>query len=63
MMDFVVLTASFTVALVLGSIIMTVLMFVLMCNDKVMPWLLKVYMKSMEKSMKNFEDELKDLGA
>ena len=63
MMDFVVLTASFTVALVLGSIIMTVLMFVLMCNDKVMPWLLKVYMKSMEKSMKNFEDDLKDLGA
>lgn len=63
MMDFVVLTASFTVALVLGSIIMTVLMFVLMCNEKVMSWLLKVYMKSMEKSMKNFEDELKDLGA
>lgn len=63
MMDFVMMTASFTVAMVLGSVIMTGLTFVLMCNGKVMTWLLKVYMKSMEKSMKNFEDVFEDLGA
>lgn len=63
MMDFMVLTVSFTVAMVLASALMTVALFALMCNAKVMTWLMKVYMKALEKSMKNFDDVYKDLGA
>lgn len=63
MMEFVVLTLSFTVAMVLASVLMTVALFALMCNAKVMTWLMKVYMNAIEKSMKNFDDEFKDLGA
>lgn len=63
MMNFMVLTVSFTVAMLLASTIMTVAMFALMCNGKVMTYLMKVYMKAMEKSMKNFEDTFEDLGA
>jgi hypothetical protein len=63
MMNFLVMTMSFTVAMLLVSVIMTVAMFALMCNGKFMAWLMKVYMKAMEKSMKNFEDVFEDLGA
>lgn len=63
MMNFMMLTVSFTVAMVLASVLMTVVVFALMCNAKVMTWLMKVYMKALEKSMNNFEEELKDLGA
>ena len=63
MMTFVVLTASFALAILLASIIMTVLIYTLMCNSEVMAWLVHKYMKAMEKSMEDFEKKFEDLGA
>ena len=63
MMNFVVLTLSFTVAMLLASVIATVGLFALMGNGKIMAWLTKKYMKILEKSVKNFEDSFEDLGA
>lgn len=63
MMNFMVLTVSFTVAMVVASVVMTVAGFALMCNGKAMTWVMKIYMNALEKSMKNFEEDLKDLGA
>lgn len=62
MMNFLVLTLSLTVAMVLASVILTAAMFMLASNAKVMTWLMNYYMKMLEKSMKNFEKEM-DLGA
>lgn len=61
MMEFVMLTVSLTVAMLLAGVIMTVAVFALMCNAKFMTWLMKYYMNALEKSMKNFDDL--DLGA
>lgn len=63
MMNFLVLTLSITVAMVLAMVIWTVGLFALMCNGKFMAWTVKMYMKMLEKSMKNFEDNFEDLGA
>lgn len=63
MMNFVVLTLSFTVAMLLASVIATVGLFALMGNGKFMTWFVKWYMKVLEKSVKNFEDSFEDLGA
>ena len=60
MMNFMVLTVSFTVAMLLAGVIMTVAVFALMCNGKAMMWLMKVYMKALEKSMKNLDDVFKE---
>lgn len=64
MMNFIVMTLSFTVAMVLAGVIMTVAMFALMLNGKAVAWFMKVYLKAVEKSM-NKLDKLfeEDLGA
>lgn len=61
MMNFVLLTVSFIIALVLAGVIWTVGVFVLMSNAKFMQWVTKHYMKMLEKSVENFEKTLEDL--
>lgn len=63
MMNFVVLTISLTVAMLLASVIATVALFALMGNAKVMTWITKKYVRMLEKTIKNFEDNFEDLGA
>lgn len=64
MMNFIVMTLSFTVALVLAGVIMTTAMFALMLNGKAVTWFMKVYLKSLEKSMNELDKLFKeDLGA
>ena len=63
MINFLVMTMSFTLAMVLASVIVTVAMFALMCNGKFIAWTTKVYMKAMEKSMSKLEKVFEDLGA
>lgn len=61
MMDFIIMTLSFMVALMLSSTILTVIMFKLAGNAKVIKWLTNYYMKQMTTIFKNFDDM--DLGA
>lgn len=63
MMNFAVLTISFTVAILLAGVISTVAMFALMGSQKCVEWLTKFYMKMLEKSMKNLEKSFEDIGA
>lgn len=56
MMNLLVLTVSFTLAILLSGVIFTVAMFALMGNGRVIKWLMEYYMKQIEKSMKYFED-------
>ena len=59
MMDFLMLTVSFTLAMVLAGVISTVAMFALMSNAKAMNWIMNYYVKQLEKSTQNFEETLK----
>lgn len=63
MMNFIALTLSVAVAIVLASVISMVLMFALMCNTKFVAWVIKMYMKVLEKSMKNLNDAFENLDA
>lgn len=64
MMDFVILTLSFTIGMLLASVISVVVMFQLMGNAKVMKWCTNYYVKMFEKSLDNLDkEESKDLGA
>ena len=56
-MEFIMTTISFMVAFVLASVLLTVAVFALMTNVRVMRWLTNYYMKVMEKTFKNFEDK------
>lgn len=56
MMGFMLLTLSFTVAILLAGVISTVVLFKLMGNKKFVKWLMNYYMKQIEQSMKAFED-------
>lgn len=55
MMNLLVLTVSFTLAILLAGVISTVALFALMGNGKFVKWLMGFYMKQIEKSMKYFE--------
>ena len=59
---FITLTISFTVSMVLASIITPVIMIKLMGNPKVMNWIMNYYIKTMDKVIKHFEEK-EDLGA
>ena len=61
MMNFLTMTLSVTVGMTLGVFVSMVLMLALMTNHKVMSWLLKYYMKAIEKSVNDFDDQ--ELGA
>ena len=64
MMNFVLLTVSFTVAILLAGGIATVIMFKLMSNAKVMKKLTKYYMDTIEKVVEDLEDDFsKGIGA
>ena len=59
-MGFVLLTISFTVAILLASVIATVISFKLLGNDRFMKWFAGYYMKMAKKYMKTFEEEFED---
>ena len=56
MMGFLLLTASFTLAILLSGVITTVVMIKLMGNAKFVKWLTGFYMKQIEQTTKAFED-------
>lgn len=60
MMGFVLLTLSFTVAILLAGVISTVVLFKLMGNEKILKWLMEFYMKQIERSVKAFDDDLSE---
>lgn len=62
MSGFVLLTLSFTVAILLASVISTVVMFKLMGNAKFVGWLMGKYMKTIEASLEQFADDFKEVG-
>lgn len=57
MMNFVLLTVSLTVAILLASVISTVIIFKLMGNAKFAKWLMKYYIDVIEKSVENLEED------
>lgn len=63
MMNFIVLTVSLTIAMLMAGVIATVGLFALMSNGKFMAWAIKTYMKMIERSMKDFEKAFEDIGA
>lgn len=63
MMDFIMMTVSFTVAILLAGVLSTVIMFKLMGNAKFVKWLMNYYMKVIEKSVEDLEDYYKGIGA
>ena len=56
MINFITLTLSITVAIILAGIITSVAIMAAMSNAKVVKWLTKYYMKQIEKSVNSFED-------
>lgn len=64
MMGFVLLTLSFTLAILLSSVIMTVVLFKLTNNAKFVKWFMGYYMKQIDRTVKVFENmDLEDLGS
>ena len=57
MMNFIMLTVSFTVAILLAGVISTVVMFKLMGNAKFVKWFMNYYMSIIEKSVEGLEEE------
>lgn len=57
---FVLLTLSFTVAILLASGISTVVIFKLMGNKKFVKWFMGFYMKMIENSLEQFADDFKE---
>lgn len=62
MSGFVLLTLSFTVAILLAGVISTVIVFELMGNAKFVKWLMGKYMKTIEASLEEFVDDFKEVG-
>lgn len=63
MMNFIMLTVAFTVAILLSGVISTVVLVALMGNEKFVKWLMKYYMKQFEKSLKALENYDQEIGA
>lgn len=62
MMGFILLTLSFTVAILLAGVISTVVLIKLMGNPKFIKWLMGFYMKQFEHIENTFDDDLKEVG-
>ena len=54
MTTFIIMTLSFTVAILLAGVISTVVIFAAMSNAKFLKWLTNYYMKQMMKTIDNF---------
>lgn len=64
MMNFIILTLSITVAMVLSFTILTAGFFVLMGNRKVNRWLTRYYTKQIDTTCDYFTEDLdKEVGA
>ena len=59
MLNFIIMTISFTVALLLASTVSMVVMFKLLNSEKVVKWYFKWFMKYM-KNMENLVDEIEE---
>lgn len=57
MMDFIIMTLSLTVAILLAGIISTVVIFTLMGNVKFAKWITSYYLKMMTKYTENLTEE------
>lgn len=62
MMGFVLLTLSFTVAILLAGVISTVVLIKLMGNKKFVKWLMGFYMKQIENMVEDFDYDFKEIG-
>lgn len=62
MSGFVLLTLSFTVAILLAGGISTVVLVKLMGNPKFVKWLMGYYMKQIECMTEEFDKDLKEVG-
>ena len=54
MMTFIILTLSFTVAILLAGVISTIAIFAIMQNQKALNWFVNFYIKQMNKTAENF---------
>lgn len=61
-MGFVLLTLSFTVAILLAGVISTVVLIKLMGNKKFVKWLMGFYMKQIENMVEDFDYDFKEIG-
>jgi hypothetical protein len=63
MTTFIMMTLSFTVAILLAGVISTVVIFAAMGNAKFIKWLTNYYMKQMMKTIDSFDklDKSEDL--
>ena len=60
MMNFMMITFGVAVGVLVSMVISTILMFAVMSSPKVMGWLMKHYMKMLNKSFENFEKVIDD---
>ena len=56
MMAFIILTLSFTVAILLAGVISTIVLCAIMQNQKAMNWIANWYIKQMSKTCKTLEN-------
>lgn len=56
MTTFIMMTLSFTVAILLAGVISTVVIFAAMGNAKFLKWLTNYYMKQMMRTIDNFDE-------
>ncbi len=57
MMNLIIMTISFTVAILLAGVIATAALLALMGNTKVIKWFTNYYMKQLEKLINNCEKD------
>lgn len=62
MTTFIIMTLSFTVAILLAGVISTVVLFAAMGNAKFIKWLTNYYMKQMMKTIDSFDELEKSEG-
>lgn len=60
MMNFIVLTLGVAVGVTVSMVLSMVLMFIVATSPKMMGWLMKHYMKMLNKSFENFEKVVDD---
>lgn len=61
MMNFIMLTVSFTAAILLAGAVSTVVMFKLMTNAKFVKWFMNYYMNIIEKTVEDLDDYYKEV--
>ena len=60
MMNFMMITMGVAVGVTVSMVFSAVLMYLVATNPKIMGWLMKHYMKMLNKSFENFEKVIDD---